>query len=173
MRSQLHKKICMENNDFVKELGYLGFTMRLKRISDAMMHEGRRLYSELDVDIEPNWYVIFKLLKSRGAQSVTEIAESIKMAHPSVIHITNKMMDAGYLISEKDPTDSRKRVLDLSTRSIKMLPGYEKIWNAGEKGVEEALKEIDALTFISILEEKFFNKGFKERTLEQLNNKKS
>ena len=158
----------MENNDFVKELGYLGFTMRLKRISDAMMHEGRRLYSDLDVDIEPNWYVIFKLLKSRGAQSVTEIAESIRMAHPSVIHITNKMMDAGYLISEKDPNDSRKRVLDLSARSVKMLPEYEKIWNAGEKGVELALEGLNALEIISALEDKFFNKGFKARTLEQL-----
>ncbi len=163
----------MENNDFVKELGYLGFTMRLKRISDAMMHEGRRLYSDLDVDIEPNWYVIFKLLKSRGAKSVTEIAESIRMAHPSVIHITNKMMDAGYLISEKDPTDSRKRVLDLSTRAIKKLPEYEKIWDAGESGVEKALKGLDALELISTLEDKFFDKGFKERTQEQLKNKKS
>ena len=33
------------------------------------------------------------------------------------------------------------------------------------------VKEVDGLNFISILEEKFFNKGFKERTLEQLKNK--
>ena len=159
----------MDNSDFVKELGYLGFTMRLKRISDAMMHEGRRLYSELDVDIEPNWYVIFKLLKSRGAMSVTEIAESIMMAHPSVITITNKMMNAGYLVSEKDKDDSRKRVLDLSDRSTRMLPEYEKIWDAGEKGIEIALQGLDGLEFISVLENKFFNKGFKERTVEQIN----
>ena len=159
----------MGNNDFVKELGYLGFTMRLKRISDAMMHEGRRLYSDLDVDIEPNWYVIFKLLKSRGAMTVTEIAESIMMAHPSVITITNKMLNAGYLISEKDKNDSRKRLLDLSDRSVKMLPKYEKVWNAGELGLEKALEGLNALEFISSLEEAFFDKGFKERTLKQLN----
>jgi len=163
----------MENNDFVKELRYLGFTMRLKRISDALMYEGRRLYSDLEVDIEPNWYVIFKLLKSRGAMSVTGIAESIMIAHPSVIAITNKMMDAGYLISEKDKTDSRKRVIDLSARAIKLLPEYEKIWEAGEQGLEKALDGLNALEFISTLEKKFFKKGFKERTLEQLKIKKS
>lgn len=163
----------MENNDFVKELGYLGFTMRLKRISDAMMHEGRRLYSEMDVDIEPNWYVIFKLLKSRGPMSVTEIADSIMMAHPSVITIVNKMMEADYLISEKDKNDSRKRVLDLSERAIKKLPEYEKIWKGGEQGVEKALKGLNALELISAIEDKFFTKGFKERTLEQLKNTKS
>lgn len=164
----------MENRDFVKELGYLGFTMRLKRISDAMMHEGRRLYSELDVDIEPNWYIIFKLLKSRGAMTVTEIADSIMMAHPSVITITNKMLNAGYLISEKDPEDSRKRLLDLSDRSVKMLPQYEKIWQAGESGVEKALKGLNALELITALEDQFFSKGFKERTMNELiNNDKS
>jgi len=158
----------MENKDFVKELGYLGLTMRLKRISDAMMHEGRRLYNDLDVDIEPNWYVIFKLLKSRGAMTVTEIADSILMAHPSVITITNKMMNSGYLISEKDENDSRKRVLDLSDRAIKMLPEYEKIWEAGENGIEKAMEGHNALAFITALEDQFFTKGFKERTLEQL-----
>jgi len=162
----------MENNDFIKELGYLGFTMRLKRISDAMMHEGRRLYSELDVDIEPNWYVIFKLLKSRGEMSVMDISESIMMAHPSVIAITNKMIDRGYLVSKKDKIDSRKRVLNLSARAVKMLPEYEKIWKAGEVGVEKALKGLNALEFITTLEDKYFIKGFKDRTIKQLKNNK-
>jgi len=159
----------MEDKDFVKELGYLGFTMRLKRISDAMMHEGRRLYSDLDVDIEPNWYVIFKLLNAKGAMGVMEISERIQMKHPSVITITNKMMDAGYLVSEKNASDSRKRVLDLSDRAIKMLPQLEKFWEAGEAGIEEALKGLNALAFIEALENRFYSKTFRDRTLEQLN----
>ncbi len=155
-------------NDFVKELGYLGFTMRLKRISDALMHEGRRLYSELDVDIEPNWFVIFKLLQSRGAMTVTQIAESVLMAHPSVITITNKMLNAGYLVSEKDSEDSRKRLLDLSDRAVKMLPKYEKIWDAGELGIEKALKGLDPLLFITEMENRFTRSNFKQRTLKEL-----
>ena len=154
---------------FVKELDYLGFTMRLKRISDALIHGGRKLYNTLDVDIEPNWYVIFKLLSSRGGMSVGEIAEAIWLAHPSVITITNKMMDKGYLISEKDPSDSRKRVLDLSERSVKMLPEFEKIWEAGEQGIEDALKGLNALDFITELKNRFLEKGFDERTLNKLN----
>lgn len=163
----------MEQTDFVKELGYLGFTMRLKRISDALLHGGRKLYNTLDVDIEPNWYVVFKLLKAQGDMSVTEIAERIQMAHPSVITITNKMMAKGYLISEKDPDDSRKRLLGLSDRAVKMLPQYEAIWAAGERGVEEALEGLNALEFVTALEKIFGDRGFNERTLEQLNTKKS
>lgn len=165
--------MSMGQKDFVKELGYLGFTMRLKRISDAMMHEGRRLYNELEIDIEPNWYVIFKLLKTHGAMTVTEIAESILMTHPSVIAITNKMLNTGYLTSEKDKNDSRKRVLDLSELSIRMLPEYDEIWKAGEQAIKKVLEGVNALELISVLEDKFFYKGFKDRTLEQLLKSKS
>lgn len=159
----------MKNNDFIKELGYLGFTTRLKRISDALMHDGRRLYKSLEVEIEPNWFVIFKLLESNKKMTVTEIADSVKMAHPSVITITNKMLEKGFLISEKCNNDSRKRELSLSKKSIKNLPKYEKIWNAGIKAMEDVLKDIKGLEFIEAIEDKFQDKGFKNRTLKLLN----
>ncbi|MFT5567585.1 MAG: hypothetical protein ACI81Y_002539 [Glaciecola sp.] len=50
----------MEDKDFLKELGNMAFTTRLKRLSDVMLHEGRRLYTDLNVDIKPNWFVILR-----------------------------------------------------------------------------------------------------------------
>ena len=134
------------------------------------MHDGKRMYAELNLDIEPNWFVVFELLKTKGPLSVTEIAEYAQMAHPSVITITNKMMDNGYLLSEKDPNDSRKRVLDLSDRAVKMLPKYEQIWDAAVKGVEMALEGMNALENLDKWERKFEEKGFMDRTKEQLKN---
>ncbi len=167
MRSQLHK--MKTEKDFVKEIGYLGFTMRLKRISDAMMHEGRKLYAELDLDIEPNWYIIFKLLKKYNKLNVTEIADKLMLAHPSVIAITNKMIKTGYLKSSQSTEDTRKRVLELSKKAIKNLPEYEKIWKAGEDGIIKALKNIDGMMFLEEMENRYlYEKGFKQRTLEEL-----
>lgn len=154
--------------DFTRELEYLGFTMRLKRISDAMLQEGRRLYNTLGIDIEPNWFVIFKLLKKYPSLSVMEIADRIKLAHPSVITITNKMIKAGYVSSAKSDEDNRKRVLRLTEKARKKLPAYEEIWSAGSKGMEQALDSMNALEFIAELEDRFFERGFRERTLEQL-----
>ncbi|MFT4662552.1 MAG: hypothetical protein ACI8XB_002842 [Patiriisocius sp.] len=57
LRSQLRN---MEDKDFLKELGNMAFTTRLKRLSDVMLHEGRRLYTDLNVDIKPNWFVILR-----------------------------------------------------------------------------------------------------------------
>lgn len=157
-------------NDFAIELGCLGFTMRLKRLSDALIHDGRKMYKELGLDIEPNWYIVFRLIKRQGEMSVTEIADAIHMAHPSVISITNKMMKADYLYSTPCKLDNRRRVLNLTAKALKNLPELERIWDAGERGVIKALADTNAMSMIKTLEERFSDKGFKDRTLEELNN---
>lgn len=159
----------MKDNDFLRELGYLGFTTRLKRISDAMMHDGRKMYKELEVAIEPNWFVIFKILAKNEKMTVTEIAENIQMSHPSVIAITNKMLSKRFLISTKDKDDSRKRMLYLSKKALDNMPEYQKIWDAGTAVLSKALKGLDPLNFITEMEKRFKQSSFKERTLAKLN----
>ncbi len=158
----------MTMKDFALELGYLGFTMRLKRISDAMMHDGKKMYKELGVDIEPNWYVVFTLLKREGELSVMEIAERIQLAHPSVITLTNKMIKSGYIKSTQCSIDNRKRLLTLSEKALTKMPELEAIWNAGENAVIKALAGTNIMESLAIIEERFGEKGFKDRTLEEL-----
>lgn len=154
--------------DFVKELDFLGFVTRLKRISDAMLHDGRRLYKELGMDIEPNWFVILKLLEQEGELPITDIANKIGFAHPSIISIVNKMTKAGYLRSKKCSEDSRRRLLTLTPKAKQKMPEFEKIWAAGTAGVKRMLDDIDALDFLEKLEERIGERGFKKRTLEEL-----
>ncbi|MFY0625515.1 MAG: MarR family transcriptional regulator [Reichenbachiella sp.] len=156
--------------DFAKKLGCLGFSMRMKRLTDALMQDGKRMYKELGLDIEPNWYVIFRLLKSEGELSVMQVAERVGLAHPSVISLTNKMMKAGYLSSKQSATDSRKRILTLTQKSIEKLPAFEKIWNAGDRSVTKVLKGTQFIKDLEILEKRYGIKGFRERTIEELNN---
>lgn len=158
----------MTERDFVRELEFLGFVTRLKRISDAMLHDGRRLYRELGIDIEPNWFVIFKLLQKEGEMPVTEIANRIGFTHPSVISIVNKMIRAGYLESEKCSADSRRRLLRLTSRAEKKLPEYEKIWQAGTAVIKKVMEDVDALEMLEKLERRIGRKNFKRRTLAEM-----
>ena len=98
-------------SDFLSELGLNAIVTRLKRVSDTMLHDGKRMYKQLGMDIEPNWFAVFKLLKRRGPMSITEIAEAIRMSHPSLISIVNKMVAAKYLLETRSEKDSRRRLL--------------------------------------------------------------
>ncbi|REJ77829.1 MAG: GNAT family N-acetyltransferase [Acidobacteria bacterium] len=156
------------DKDFLTDLGFLGFVTRLKRISDTMLHDGRSLYKELGMDIEPNWYVIFRLLESKGEMTVTEIADEIGFAHPSVISIINRMQKAGYVESRQCGDDSRRRLLSLTEKAKFGMPEFERVWKAGVAGTKNLLRDVQALEFLELLENRIKERGFKERTLEAL-----
>ena len=162
----------MENTDFLTELGFLGFVTRLKRLSDSMLHDGRRLYKELGMEIEPNWYVIFKLLQKHEQLTITEIAERIEFSHPSVITIVNKMSEAGYLESDQCSEDSRRRLLRLSDKAKNEMPEFERVWEAGIATMKNVSNDIDALNVLAALESRIKESGFKDRTLSSLDKRK-
>ncbi len=156
--------------DFVNELGYLALATRLKRISEAMVHSGRDMYKTLGLDIEPNWYLIFKLLQKYEQLSVMEMASKLHFSHPSVISLVNKMEANGYLESAPDKTDSRKRQFSLSQKAHDNIPEFEKVWKAGTVGVEKLFQDTSFLDQLESVEIQLSQHDFKERTLNELAN---
>ena len=127
--------------DFIKTLGYKAFDSRLKRISDRMSHDVRKLYKEIDIDIEPNWYLIFMLLQNKGEISIADIAESLGYSHPSVVVIVKKMSEKDYLHMQKDKDDKRKQLVSLSSKATEILPELELIWQSCESAILKLLSD--------------------------------
>lgn len=138
------------NKDFIRELGYKALDSRFKRISDRMSHDIRKLYKELNVDVEPNWYLIFGLLRDNKKLSIAEIAESLGYTHPSVVVIIKKMTAKGFVSATKDDIDKRKQIITLTNKSNKLLPELEKLWISCERAILQILAE--DLTIISYLD---------------------
>ncbi|HCD9236326.1 TPA: MarR family transcriptional regulator [Elizabethkingia anophelis] len=137
--------------DFIKTLGYKALDSRLKRISDRMSHDVRKLYKEIDIDIEPNWYLIFMLLQNREEISIADIAESLGYSHPSVVVIVKKMSEKDYLHMQKDKDDKRKQLVSLSSKATEILPELELIWQSCESAILKLLS--DDLSIFSFLDD--------------------
>lgn len=153
--------------DFVEELGYLALAVRLKRVSESMVHSARCLYKEMGLEIEPNWYLVFKLLKKNNSMSVTEISSALGFSHPTVVNLIKKMKDRDYLESLTDPSDSRRQLLKLSKKAHTELPALEKVWAAGENGIKKMFSPDDPfLEMLTNLENNYKKKNFMNRTLE-------
>jgi len=157
-------------NDFLKELGYSGLTARLKRLSDSMLYSAKDFYKSENVNIEPNWHLVFLILKKHTKRTMTEIADAFHLSQPAVVKIINKMKAKGYIDVIKDIDDNRKQQLKLSQKAINELPQFENYWQAAHNSIEDALKDNDEfLVLLEKLEDKMDNKNLKERTLSQLN----
>jgi DNA-binding MarR family transcriptional regulator/N-acetylglutamate synthase-like GNAT family acetyltransferase len=154
-----------QQKDFLQELGYLGFTMRLKRISDQLMQDGRKLYQSLGLNIEPNWYGVLLLLDKHGKLGVMEVADHLQLAHPSAISILNKMEKAGYLLAEKDPEDQRKRHISLTPMAQEKLAIHKKVWSAGTEAVRQLTAHTNLFADLRLFEEHYQQNDFADRTL--------
>ena len=158
-----------ENQDFVSHLGYLSMAAQMKRLSDHMMHSARQLYKVAGIDIEPNWDLVFLLLKEHRCLSITEISEHLQFSHPSVISLVRKMSDKGYLRCAADPKDSRRQLVKLSAKALGKLPEYEAIWQAGERSIQALFEEgDDFLDQLDRLQALYREQDFKTRTQNEL-----
>ena len=137
--------------DFIKELGYRALDNRLKRISDRMSHDTRKFFKQINIDVEPSWHLVFKLLRDEKLLTMVEIAEQLGYSHPSMVVTLKKMAAKGYIVSEKDVIDKRKQNIKLTQKSLDLLPELEQIWNSCEDAIYKMLNE--DLTVLKCLDE--------------------
>lgn len=161
------------NQDFIKELGYKALDSRLKRISDRMSHDVRKFYKEMNIEVEPNWYLVFMLLQKNKEMSIVDIAGPLGYSHPSVVAIIKKMADKDYLNIRKDTTDKRKQMVSLTEKAVHMLPQLEQIWDSCEKAILQVLSDdLGILTYLDDidcrLKEESFHHRFKKEYLKQI-----
>jgi len=152
----------MQNEDFIDELGFIGFTARVKRISDIIVYSARDHYKKRAIGIEPNWHLIFLLLKKEQELTVTQIASILKMSHPGVIKIVSAMKQRGFLTSVTDEMDGRKQYISLSEYAIEQLPQFEEEWRKIEIVIKQFVDK-ELLTSLALLEQKLVDHSFEER----------
>ena len=157
--------------DFVSQLGFLSMAARMKRLSDHIMHSARQFYKEANIDIEPNWYLVFLLLKEHQCLSITEIGEQLQFSHPSVIAMVRKMRENGYLRCATDPDDSRRQLVKLSSKAYDRLPEFEVMWHAAYESVRALLDNDEGfLLKLDELLDHYKEEDFKTRTQNALAN---
>ncbi len=161
------------DNDLVKQLGYANLDTRLKRISDKMSHSLRAMYRDLDMDTEPNWYLVLWIVNNQPNVSVMEIAKRLKFTHQSVMTMTNKMINKGYLKSEKDVIDKRRTIFKLTQKAEDSLPLFTQIWEIGKKVTLELLNEnTEIMKHLEQLEINLEKASFGERIANELSSDK-
>lgn len=159
------------DENFLRELEYLGITARLKRMSDSLSYSIKELYKAENVDIEPSWHLVFLILKKHTTRTMTEVSEAFNISQPAMVRMIDKIARKGYIDIIEDKTDRRKKQLRLSKKALKKLPEFERIWDAGQKSIRDILKGNEE--FFNTLEkfEKQLDKtDFKERALNHLKN---
>ena len=156
--------------NFIKELGTLAIGSRLKNLSELMMKDMARIYKDQDVDFEPRWFTFFQLIVRKKEISVTEIARELSQTHPAVVQVINVLEKKKLIITRKDKSDQRKRLVRLSKKGKKLAEDLAPLWDAVRKVSDEIMKESDSglLDSIAKIETVLEQKSTYQRIQEKL-----
>jgi DNA-binding MarR family transcriptional regulator len=115
--------------NIITELGALAIGARMRRLTDTFSKNVMQIYQEHGLDFDPKYFILFYLVAERESIGIMEAAQELNLTHPAVIHFAKDLEKQGYIQSVKSPTDSRKRLLQLTKKGEKALPAFKILWN--------------------------------------------
>jgi DNA-binding MarR family transcriptional regulator/ribosomal protein S18 acetylase RimI-like enzyme len=114
--------------DLIKSLGEMALGSRLKRLTKRMDADISRIYEELGMDFNARWFPVVYQLARRSPLSVTELAELLGFSHTAIANFSRELIKQGWLVSESDPIDKRRRLLRLSEEGEAKVAVLVPIW---------------------------------------------
>lgn len=128
-------------DDLLEELGALALGSRLKRLSDALMQDGGRIYDEVHPGFEPRWFPVFSYLYKKGPTSITGLARGLGVSHPGINKVGNELIEARLVAPYRDRNDKRKRVLALTSTGRDRYQVLEPAWRDIRQALQSAVDE--------------------------------
>lgn len=154
----------------INESGSLALSTRLQRLSEQLRKDGALVYKEFGIDFEPKWFPVIFTLHHKNILSVVEIANEIGYTHPSTISLLKELERQQMIISKKDKTDERKRLIELAPKGTELIEKMKPVWKIISRVLEEiAHNENHLLKAINEAEEKIAEQSFLQRVLQLKN----
>ena len=143
---------------------------RLKRIADILLDEMDTVLRDLGIGFESRWRPIYQLLTEKGPLTIAEIADSLQQSHPSILHITRPMGEAGLIEIHRDRLEGNRRVMKLTYKAESIREQLEEIWERMDEAQASAFRggQTDIQPFLERLENHLINGNFARRILESV-----
>ncbi len=124
--------------NLVKQLGEVAFGTRLRLLTDRFLQDAAKTYKSLNIDFEPRWFATYYLLSLRSPLSISDITVELGYTQPAVTQIVNILLKKGLVRVVKHKEDTRKKMLELSSKGLELLPTLEPVLD----GFVFALREL-------------------------------
>jgi DNA-binding MarR family transcriptional regulator len=119
-----------DRQDYSRSAGAEALGARLRRASERMDADARRIYAAKGLNFEQRWYGLINQLVLNGPMSIGDIAAALRITHVSVSQSSRSLEKAGIIASEADPSDGRRRRLSLTPKGAEVVAELAPLWQA-------------------------------------------
>ena len=155
--------------DLLEELGALALGGRLKRLADALMQDGSRIYEQVHPGFQARWFAVFSYLYKKGPTSITGLAKGLGVSHPGINKIADELIKVRLVAPYRDRNDKRKRVLALTSSGRQKYQLLEPTLRDIRQALQAAVDESggDFIEQLTTLEKSFGRRDFASRFRDQ------
>jgi DNA-binding MarR family transcriptional regulator/GNAT superfamily N-acetyltransferase len=159
----------------IEQLGELFLGTRLKRLSDLLFDEVDNVYQQQNIDLTSRTTALLFLLHQEKNASITQLADCLGISHPAVHQMSKKLLSQGYVATQPDPKDERRRILSLSPGGRALVTRLEPIWQCLRIQLDKMLTsgDHDLLRAVSHLEHACKLRPLSQRIEQQLSEQHS
>lgn len=158
-------------SNYYEQLGTLVISSRLRKLAERMLAEISEVYKSHQVDFEPGWFHVLYLLSQNQEMAITQVSETLQVAHPSVIQVAKVMEGKGLVHAFQSKQDKRKRMLILTEKGADLVQIVQPIWQKIQQALAQLLAEgeYSKILFSAMdeLEANLNHKALHKRILEQ------
>lgn len=110
------------------EFKELGFGSRIKRLSESLMRDVKKVYKSLHIDFDPYLFPIFKTIHDEELICVGDITDLLQISQPAVTQFLNILSKKELIQYSSDTTDKRKKLISLSKKGENLIKRLNPIW---------------------------------------------
>lgn len=160
----------MSGADYLSELGALAIASRLGRLLRRLQGDGELVYQSLDLEFRPKWFPVLRLLSARSPLALTEMAQLLSVAHPSLLETLNELVDADLVAAQESGSDNHRATYALSSAGTRKCEELKPVWDAFEAAGSEVVREgdNDFLEALRKLERSLDDHSMYERIMKRL-----
>jgi DNA-binding MarR family transcriptional regulator len=140
----------MESQDFVQSLGLPFMAHRLRRLSELIIEQSSEALRRAGLAGPARAGSTLLLLRENGPTGITEIAYRLRLSHPLIIKLVARLEQAELVYDEKDPADSRRRLIALTDKGVREAERIDAFSQALGRVFAAMFAEADADLFAAL-----------------------
>lgn len=110
----------MNTKNIFEKTGHIALSSRLRVFTSQLTDEAQKIFDLYEVQLSPNWFLVFYILSDGSKKTITQIAEEIKHSQPSVTKIIKEMKISGLVTTNITSVDKRANVVALSKSGLEI-----------------------------------------------------
>ncbi len=156
--------------DYLQNLGLMGLSSRLKRLSDDLTTDMNALYKSQGHDLESSVFPLLMLLYQEGDMCLRKAQNYLGSSHAHISQKAKALKTKKLIALKVDPADKRSKIMALTPQGKEMIATASPLWRAMNEALAEIFSHLDQRLLMALesAEERVADKPLYQTTMNRL-----